>query len=149
MFWPGDQGLKEGQSMELTAVQDTKLDSDVVTERRRDINTPMLSRARRYFVYFVERRLTDGSTIPIRSPFAKAHRIACELVAADTKLIPIYIHRMLPSEPHLAGNPVFSVYKTDVIYYEAGLRDYLIYEFLAWEDAGIWPLSRPSGASRV
>jgi hypothetical protein len=46
-----------------------------------------------------------------------------------SKLIPIYGHRMMPDEPHLPGNPVFSVYQTDIIYYGYDLADYLRHEF--------------------
>lgn len=44
-------------------------------------------------------------------------------------LIPIYSHRYLPSRPCLAGNPVFSVYQTDIICYGYDLADYLSREF--------------------
>jgi hypothetical protein len=47
---------------------------------------------------------------------AEAQRVASELVAAAPRLIPVYSHRMMPSEPHLPGNPVFSVHQTDIIY---------------------------------
>ncbi|HEY5071247.1 MAG TPA: SMI1/KNR4 family protein [Caulobacteraceae bacterium] len=40
------------------------------------------------------------------------------------KLIPLISHRYLPVEPHEAGNPVFSIYQSDVIYYGADLADY-------------------------
>ena len=46
------------------------------------------------------------------------------VVAAAPKLIPLISHRYLPSEPHEAGNPVFSVYQSDVIYYGVNLTDY-------------------------
>ncbi len=45
------------------------------------------------------------------------------------KLIPVYGHRYLPEEPLLAGNPVFSVYQTDIIYYGENLWDYFAREF--------------------
>jgi len=51
------------------------------------------------------------------------------LVAAAPKLIPVYAHRMMPDEPHEAGNPVFSVHQTDVIHYSFDLADYLRAEF--------------------
>lgn len=53
------------------------------------------------------------------------------------KMIPIYGHRYLPAEPQAAGNPVFSVYQTDIIYYGLDLRRYLACEFgaLSHEDA--------------
>lgn len=46
-------------------------------------------------------------------------------------LIPIYGHRYVPSEPHLVGNPVLSVYQTDIIYYGSDLADYFAVEFLS------------------
>ena len=51
------------------------------------------------------------------------------LIAAAPKLIPIYSHRMMPDEPHLPGNPVFSVHQTDIIRYGFNLADYLRHEF--------------------
>lgn len=77
---------------------------------------------------------------PRPASLSEAQRIAGELVAAAPKLIPIYKHRMMPSEPHLAGNPVFSVHQTDIIYYGVDLRDYFIHEFLAREVIGAWPI---------
>jgi hypothetical protein len=59
----------------------------------------------------------------------EACRVATELVATAPKLIPIYGHRMMPDEPHLPGNPVFSVHQTDIIYYGFDLADYLRHEF--------------------
>jgi hypothetical protein len=46
------------------------------------------------------------------------------VVSHAPKLIPLIGHRYLPEEPHEAGNPVFSVYQSDVIYYGANLTDY-------------------------
>ena len=45
------------------------------------------------------------------------------------RLIPIYSHRYMPDRPHESGNPVFSVYQTDIIYYGFDLDDYLRHEF--------------------
>lgn len=44
-------------------------------------------------------------------------------------LIPVYSHRYIPSTPCSAGNPVFSVVQTDIIYYGENLYNYLINEF--------------------
>lgn len=52
-----------------------------------------------------------------------------ELVAAAPKLIPIMSHRYISETPHEAGNPVFSVYQSDIIYYGANLADYFEREF--------------------
>ena len=45
------------------------------------------------------------------------------------KLIPIYSHRYIPSEPNINDNPVFSVYQMDIIYYGNNLSAYLAKEF--------------------
>jgi hypothetical protein len=56
-------------------------------------------------------------------------QIATAAFARYPQLIPIYSHRYLPSRPRIAGNPVFSVYQTDIIYYGFDLADYLSKEF--------------------
>lgn len=45
------------------------------------------------------------------------------------KMIPIYSHRYIPSSPNQSGNPVFSIYQTDIIYYGNDLASYLAHEF--------------------
>lgn len=60
-----------------------------------------------------------------------AYNIARQTVAKAPRLIPIYGHRFLPAEPCDKGNPVFSVYQTDVIYYGSDLLEYFCNEFLA------------------
>jgi hypothetical protein len=46
-------------------------------------------------------------------------------------LIPIYIHRLIPAQPQLTGNPVFSVWQAiDTIYYGYNLQNYLAREFV-------------------
>jgi hypothetical protein len=66
---------------------------------------------------------------PRPGSLAEALRVAGDLVAAAPKLIPTFGHRMLPDEPHLAGNPVFSVHQTDIIVYGVDLANYLRIEF--------------------
>jgi hypothetical protein len=46
------------------------------------------------------------------------------------KLLPICRHRFLPAEPCRSGNPVFSIWQTDVIYYGSDLGHYLLNEFV-------------------
>jgi hypothetical protein len=58
--------------------------------------------------------------------------------AEAPKLIPLFGHRYLPEEPCEAGNPVFSVYQSDVIYYGANVQDWLRRELGGW-DAEPWP----------
>lgn len=50
-------------------------------------------------------------------------------LAQQPKLIPIYSHRYIASEPQEIGNPVFSVYQTDIIPYGMDLMDYFSNEF--------------------
>jgi hypothetical protein len=45
------------------------------------------------------------------------------------KLIPIYSHRYIPEKPNESGNPILSVYQTDIIYYGANLLEYFENEF--------------------
>lgn len=70
-----------------------------------------------------------------------ARRIVSQLVANAPKLIPVYGHRMIPDRPVLAGNPVFSVHQTDIIYYGCDLRDYFIHEFFSNSQSGVWPIA--------
>lgn len=60
---------------------------------------------------------------------ALAKELAATFIDAAPRLIPVFGHRMLPSKPQLAGNPVFSVHQTDIIYYGFDLDDYLRHEF--------------------
>lgn len=56
-------------------------------------------------------------------------RVAKEHLKTYPKLIPIFSHRYIPSPPSSAGNPVFSVNGTDIIYYGYDLASYLEHEF--------------------
>lgn len=47
-------------------------------------------------------------------------------------LIPICGHRYMPAKPNRTGNPVFSVYQTDIVHYGANLENYLHNEFYAY-----------------
>jgi hypothetical protein len=51
-------------------------------------------------------------------------QVLTDVVSKAPKLIPLFSHRYLPSEPSLAGNPVLSIYQSDMIYYGANLKDY-------------------------
>lgn len=66
---------------------------------------------------------------PRPSSVGEALRRGEELLSAAPRLIPVYGHRMMPDEPHLPGNPVFSVHQTDIIHYGFDLADYLRREF--------------------
>lgn len=51
------------------------------------------------------------------------------LVEAAPKLIPIQGHRFLPCRPCEMGNPVLSVYQSDIICYGQNLEDYFHNEY--------------------
>lgn len=51
-----------------------------------------------------------------------------ELVEVAPRLIPVSGHRYLLAEPCVAGNPVLSVYQSDIVVYGADLRDYQLVE---------------------
>lgn len=54
------------------------------------------------------------------------------------RLIPVFSHRYVPATPCKAGNPVFSVYQSDVIHYGADLTDYIDREENGW-NCRPWP----------
>ncbi|MGH7025253.1 MAG: SMI1/KNR4 family protein [Caulobacteraceae bacterium] len=56
--------------------------------------------------------------------------VLAKVVFAAPKLIPLVSHRYLPATPREAGNPVFSVYQSDVIYYGTDIADYFDREFV-------------------
>ncbi len=60
------------------------------------------------------------------------------VVSRAPRLIPIFSHRFLPASPGESGNPVFSVYQSDVIHYGADLDDYIEREEQGWESVP-WP----------
>lgn len=54
--------------------------------------------------------------------------VVTRAVAAAPRLIPIFGHRYISAEPSESGNPVFSVYQTDIIIYGSNLETYLLAE---------------------
>jgi hypothetical protein len=59
----------------------------------------------------------------------EACALARSKISAAPPLIPIFAHRYIPSLPRTPGNPVLSVWQTDIIYYGNDLTDYLAHEF--------------------
>jgi len=49
--------------------------------------------------------------------------------ASAPHLIPVYSHRCLLGDPQISGNPVLSLYQSDIIFYGPDLRWYLLIEF--------------------
>lgn len=64
--------------------------------------------------------------------------VLAQVLSRAPKLIPIFGHRYLPATPTQAGNPVFSVYQSDVIYCGANLAHYLDAEEYGLESHS-WP----------
>lgn len=59
----------------------------------------------------------------------EALAVARERLQGVPVLVPVFGHRYLPCEPEGAGNPVLSVYQTDVILYGKDLADWAHCEF--------------------
>jgi len=73
------------------------------------------------------------------------------IAATGPALVPVYGHRYLVGDPQVAGNPVLSIYGTDVIVFAEDLRSYLIAELasllpLPSPLPGVHEASLPSGA---
>ena len=66
---------------------------------------------------------------PQPSSLEEAVQLARARVAEAPQLVPLFGHRYLPAEPYEPGNPVFSVYQTDIIHYGSDLRSWLAVEF--------------------
>ncbi len=74
-----------------------------------------------------------GSWGPKPLDLDAAVSIARERIAQAPTLIPIYRQHYIADEPPVAGNPVFSVHKRDIIVYADGLHEYLERDFKARE----------------
>jgi len=59
----------------------------------------------------------------------EAFEVARRMVKLAPPLIPVFSHRFLPAEPSTEGNPVLSVYQTDIVYYGMNLASYFANEF--------------------
>jgi hypothetical protein len=71
-------------------------------------------------------------------------KIAKQHYDSYPKLIPIYGHRFIPGEPNEAGNPVFSVYGMDIIYYGYNLATYFANEFYFKLNDSFRPIAKPN-----
>ena len=61
---------------------------------------------------------------PRPSDTSAAKAIASAAIKEAPTLVPVCGHRYVPAEPSDAGNPVFSVYQSDIIYYGHDLASY-------------------------
>ena len=50
-------------------------------------------------------------------------------LARVPRLVPVFSHRYLSSDPQFKPSPVFSVHQSDVIFYGDNLLDYVAHEF--------------------
>lgn len=57
------------------------------------------------------------------------HEIVRQALKRAPRLIPLFSHRFIPETPDATGNPVFSMYGFDTIYYGANLEEYFANEF--------------------
>lgn len=64
----------------------------------------------------------------------EAAAIASLSLGAAPKLIPVYAHRYICEEPHARGNPIISVWGTDIVYYGSDLATYIANEFFLKRD---------------
>ena len=55
--------------------------------------------------------------------------LAKDKLKTEPKPIPIYLHRCMLSQPNIIGNPILSIYQTDMIFYGNDLYDYFKNEF--------------------
>ncbi|RZM23836.1 MAG: SMI1/KNR4 family protein [Pedobacter sp.] len=65
------------------------------------------------------------------------------LYASYPKLVPVYAHRYISSQPNMPGNPVISINQTDIIYYGFDLADYFAREFRFLLDSSFDKLDQP------
>ena len=73
------------------------------------------------------------------SSLEAAQAIAKQAVQNAPFLVPVYSHRYLPAQPCASGNPIFSVYQTDIIHYGHHLADYFHREFGVFNpDSGMY-----------
>lgn len=63
------------------------------------------------------------------SEASKRAEVLRAIVQSAPQLIPLISHRYIPASPNEAGNPVFSIYQSDVIHYGRDLDEYLRNEF--------------------
>ena len=66
---------------------------------------------------------------PRPNDFTKCCEIAKKALVAAPQLIPIYGHRYIANRPNEPGNPIMSVWQTDIIYYGSNLSHYFDNEF--------------------
>ena len=90
------------------------------------INLLFVSRpARDHYLSRCKGKGDNSGTVCLQDAFV----IAKQAIDQAPKLIPILGHRYIPDSPQESGNPIFSVYQTDIICYGRDLEEYLGNEF--------------------
>ncbi len=74
-------------------------------------------------------RLWLSSWGPQPQTAEQAYAVLHEQLARAPRLLRLFGHRFLPATPRAAGNPVFSIVRTDIIVYGNDLSDYFAREF--------------------
>lgn len=100
----------------------------------RDVDDPELERMLHWPYEGIYFDIQNNSLWPVGwgtkpASLNEALEIAKRKIDEAPKLIPVFLHRYLPDRPSLEGNPVFSVYQSDIIYYGSNLWIYLQNEF--------------------
>lgn len=78
------------------------------------------------------------------SDIKECFKIAKQHYQTYPKMIPIYSHRYIPSSPHEMGNPIFSIWGTDIIYYGNDLIHYFNQEFNLQLETDILKPNKPN-----
>lgn len=60
---------------------------------------------------------------------AEAIEVATRSMEKAPKLVPVWGHRFIPSDPPTRGHPVLSIMQTDIVIYGEDLLDYVCHEF--------------------
>jgi len=68
--------------------------------------------------------------------FRERAEVVREALSVAPRLIPIIGHRFIPEAPQEAGNPVFSMYGFDTIYYGSNLAEFFSNEFQGKHEVG-------------
>ena len=81
------------------------------------------------------------------APLHEAFSVARQMLDLAPRLIPVLPHRFIPDRPSLPGNPVFSVWQTDIVHYGSDLQNYLENEF--WRYFGTPKYHIPAPVRRI
>lgn len=109
--------------------------SDWITSPEKEIRSA-LDWPLESFLFDVEQRLwwPEWGEMPL--PLEDREQKFRSIFLTAPKLIPVFGHRYIPEQPNEVGNPIFSVYQMDVIFYGTDLPDYINRELHPSLEAG-------------